>query len=231
VPINPLFNVRDMITSAQHLIERLQPALAELPFPLADCCEAWLLEEGSERPLALMASCREGEQRTRPQPHPWIASERGDFSFVSHQLTTLGVPAHDGHNPRLHASTLESQVRKRGGQNPRIHWYSRHADGSATSRDDPQRSIPAKCFPELTISEKWEKDEEQALVGDYIAWKAPQLLLLPGLAPDTRERLERLAARQGEAVERLWRLYPEIHDKTRLNNARIEARIRTANRT
>lgn len=51
VPINSLFNVGGMIASAQRLIAELRPALAGLPFPLTDPFEAWLLEEGSERPV------------------------------------------------------------------------------------------------------------------------------------------------------------------------------------
>jgi hypothetical protein len=68
------------------------------------------------------------------------------------------------------------------------------------------------------------------LVSDYIAWKAPQLLQLQGLSSENRERLERLAVMQAEVVERLWRLYPEIHNKDLLKSARVEARIRSSNR-
>lgn len=72
---------------------------------------------------------------------------------------------------------------------------------------------------------------EGRLIADYIRWKAPQLLLLPYLSQATRERLECLAVDQAEAVDRLWRLYPQIHNQALLNRARVEARIRTANRT
>jgi len=68
------------------------------------------------------------------------------------------------------------------------------------------------------------------LIEDYLNWKSPQLLLLPGISSQTRCRLETSAVKQAEAVDRLWRLYPEIHNKALLNRARIEARIRAANR-
>lgn len=73
-------------------------------------------------------------------------------------------------------------------------------------------------------------EDESALVSDYIRWRAPQLLLLPGLRHTTRDRLVQLAVNQAEAIDRLWRLYPEIHNEYLLNSARVEARIRTANR-
>lgn len=78
--------------------------------------------------------------------------------------------------------------------------------------------------------EDWEDEEARRLVADYIAWRAPQLLQLHGLSPVIRERLERIAVTQAEAVERLWRLYPEIHNKDLLNSARVEAKIRSSNR-
>ncbi|MCU7921682.1 MAG: hypothetical protein KZQ88_03190, partial [Candidatus Thiodiazotropha sp. (ex Dulcina madagascariensis)] len=79
------------------------------------------------------------------------------------------------------------------------------------------------------LTEDWKDEEDRQLIADYIAWKAPQMLL-PQLSDTTRARLERLAVGQAGAVDRLWRLYPEIDNKALLNRARIEAKIRTANR-
>ncbi|MEJ2423541.1 MAG: hypothetical protein P8101_03625, partial [Candidatus Thiodiazotropha sp.] len=59
----------------------------------------------------------------------------------------------------------------------------------------------------------------------------PQLLMLPHIPPDQRARLEELAVRQAQLVERFFPLYPEIHNKDLLNRARVEARIRSANRS
>ncbi len=229
VPINPLFNIGDMIASAEALIEALRPAQEHLPFPLADPIEAWLLDEETAAPLALLQSCRSEEERRRISPPKWIAAERGDFSFVSEHLLQRQLPNNDGYNPRVHASFLEAMVRDRAGQTRRCVWYQRQADGSASACDDPRSRLAAERFPELPISEDWCKPEERDLIADYIRWKAPQLLMLPSLGEDTRERLERLAVNQAEAVERLWRLYPKIHNQALLNSARVEARIRTAN--
>jgi hypothetical protein len=231
VPINPLFNIQDMITSAQALIEQLQPQLAQLPFPLADPYEAWLLDEKESRPLALLQSSRSEEERHKVELGKWISAQRGDFSFVSEHLLMRGLPSNDGHNPRVHAAFIEAVVRERAGQHRRSVWYYRHGDGSASPCDESDSRLPASQFPELPISEQWTSDEDSGLIADYIRWKAPQLLLLPYLSQATRERLERLAVDQAEAVDRLWRLYPQIHNQALLNRARVEARIRTANRT
>ncbi|MEJ2692720.1 MAG: hypothetical protein P8166_06565 [Candidatus Thiodiazotropha sp.] len=230
VSLNPLFNQRDMVASGESLIEALDPVQKQLPFPLADPYEAWLLDEKSGQPFALLQSSRSEGEREQIEPGKWLAAQRGDFGFVSQHLLNRGLPLNDGHNPRVHASLLEAMVRERAGQQQCFLWYHRHADGSASACDDPAAHLAADRFPELPISEHWPVENESALVADYIRWRAPQLLLLPGLRHTTRDRLERLAANQAEAVDRLWRLYPAICNENLLNRARVEARIRTANR-
>jgi hypothetical protein len=229
VPVNPLFNIRDMIESSQTLIAALTPVIAELPFPPADHYEQWLLDERHLKPIALLASCRNDAEMETYDCAKWTAAERGDFSFISPRLLERGQPHNDGYNPRVHASILEALVRGRGGPQHRRAWF-RHHQESYTPCDPLADRIDTAGFPELPLSEEWEDEEDRRLVADYIAWRAPQMLQLHGLSPPTRERLERMAAAQGEAVERLWRLYPEIHNKDLLNSARVEARIRSANR-
>ncbi|MES9968814.1 MAG: hypothetical protein ABW092_02195 [Candidatus Thiodiazotropha sp.] len=230
VPVNPLFNVRDMISSAERLTAALAPLIDDLPFPPADIYELWLLDEQSLSPVALLSSCRhESEMRQRHNPK-WIAAERGDFSFISSRLLSRDQPNNDGYNPRVHASILEATVRHRGGQQHTRAWFKHLPDGTFSGCDEETPSLNRCDFPELPITEDWENDEDFALVTDYIAWKAPQLLLLQGLSPATRERLEPIAVMQAEIVERLWRLYPDIHNNDLLNSARVEAKIRSANR-
>jgi hypothetical protein len=230
VPVNPLFNVRDMIESAEMLIDALRPAITDLPFPPADHYEQWLLDEKRTTPIALLASCRDASEMGRHDCAKWIAAERGDFSFISPRLLERDQPNNDGYNPRVHASILEALVRGRAGQNHSCAWFRHHPRETYTPCEPKQDGFDPAGFPELPLTEEWEDEEDRQLVADYIAWRAPQLLQLQGLGPSTRERLERAAVTQAEVVDRLWRLYPEIHNKDLLNSARVEARIRSANR-
>ena len=230
VPVNPLFNIRDMIVSAENLVEQLRPATDTLPFPLADPYEQWLLDEHSGWPIALLSSCRTDEDRRTSDRTKWIAAASGDFSFTSPALTARGLPTNDGYNPGVHISVLEAMIRERAGQHRSNRWFYRMPDGSGNVCDEPGDVLDAERFPELLLTEEWEEEQERDLIDDYILWKAPQLLMLPHLNPDTRERLEKLAVNQAEAVDRLWRLYPEIHNRDLLKSARVEARIRSANR-
>lgn len=230
VPVNPLFNIRQMIEASERLIEALRPALERLPFPPADALECWLLDETDARPVALLASRLDAEEGATRERIEWIAAERGDFAFASPSLLERGLPVNDGYNPRVHASALEALVRGRGGQRHRQAWYRRRADGGGAPCDDGERAPDSADLPELPLSLDWAAPEELALIEDYIEWKAPQLLMLPDLSPATRNRLERLAVSQAETVDRLWRLYPQIHNQDLLNSARVEARIRSSQR-
>lgn len=230
VPVNPLFNVREMIASAQQLITALPQALGDLPFPPADLFEQWLLDEQSLTPIALLMSCRSASEMSQLDTAKWIAAERGDFSFISPSLLARDQPNNDGYNPRVHASILEALVRHRGGQHHKRAWYKNHPDGGYSAGEENASAPVPGTFPALPVTEDWENEEDRRLVADYITWKAPQLLQLQGLSSDNRERLEQLAVMQAEVVERLWRLYPEIHNKTLLNRARVEAKIRSSNR-
>jgi hypothetical protein len=230
VPVNPLFNVREMITSAEQLITALSPALDNLPFPLADIYEQWLLDEQNLTPVALLMSCRKATEMSHRDTAKWIAAERGDFSFISERSLARDQPNNDGYNPRVHASILEALVRHRGGQHHRRAWYKTDPDGGYSACEEDAPTLIPCAFPQLPITEDWENEEDRRLVADYIAWKAPQLLQLQRLSSENRQRLEHLAVMQAEVVERLWRLYPEIHNKDLLNSARVEAKIRSSNR-
>ena len=227
VPLNPLFNTRGLLQAAEAIIERLLPALDRLPFPLSDAYELWLLDEESGLPVALLDSARTPQEPTAKDVRRWIAAEQGDFSFVSAHLSAQGLPVNDGYNPRVHASVLEALVRRRGGQNHRRGWFLRQQSG-VIPMEKQTPGLGLDAFPELPITLAWENTEDLALVQDYLAWKAPQLLLLAGLSPRTREWLERLAVKDAQQVERFWRLYPEIHNKKLLNSARVEAKIRNS---
>ncbi len=231
VPLNPLFNISGMLKSAQQLIDSLEPKLQQLPFPLDDSYELWLLDEDSGTPFALLDSARSEAELEHKTYTRWRAAETGDFSFASPYLSEKGLPLNDGHNPRVHASVLEALVQGRSGPDHHRAWYLRDAKRAGKVIMHQADDQPAAGFPELPVSLDWHEAEDHRLIMDYVSWKAPLILLLPGLAPATRAMLEGLAVKNPALIDRLWRLLPEINNKTLLNKARIEARIRLSNTT
>ena len=230
VSLHPLFNTRGMLDSARQLVERLPAVQDQLPFPRVDPYELWLLDEASGQPIALLASAQTAEMPHR-EAKRWVAATRGDCGFVSQRLSQQGLPVNDGHNPRVHASVLEALVRGRGGQQHRRAWYWRQPDSAGKAMHTAEPDLPAEAFPQLPLTLAWDDADDRALVMDYISWKAPQILQLPDLSPGMRERIERLAVKSPEQIDRLWRIYPEIRNKQLLNTARVEARIRSANQS
>jgi hypothetical protein len=189
-------------------VEQLSDACAHLPFPPGDPYELWLLDAEKHKPIALLASCREEAQCNEIRVERWIAVEPDE----------------------THASALENRVMQRAGEQRLSKWFLRNEDASASLCDNPAQSQPAADFPELLVTETWDENLERELILDHINWKAPQLLMLPKISDETRERLEKMAIKQAEAVDRLWRLYPQIHNHDLLKSARVEAKIRSANR-
>jgi len=229
VPLHPLLNMSGMIDSAQELIEGLAKVQDRLPFPCVDHYELWLLDEETAQPIALLASAQLEADRAANEVERWVAAARGDFSFVSQHLSRRHLPVNDGHNPRVHASVLEALVRGRGGQNHRRAWYWRKEDGAGKAIQSQEKDLPAESFPRLPLTLDWDDSDDRTLIMDYISWKAPQILLLSDLPPETRDSIEQLAVKRPALIERYWRLYPEIHNEPRLNIARVEAKIRSTN--
>ncbi|WP_139042052.1 hypothetical protein [endosymbiont of Riftia pachyptila] len=228
VPINPLFDIQQMIDAAAQLIEPLQLALLHLPFPPGDPYELWSLDENSAQPIALLASVVTDASRQSIEASRWVAAQQGDFSFISPTLSGKQVPNNDSHNPRVHASILEAMVRGRAGPNHRRGWFLRQPGEPVLACDAGQSSPSADAFPPLPLSDAWEHPDDCALFEEYLDWKAPRLLQLPQIPDAWRAELEQRAVKSAIEVERCWRLYPKILDKQLLNRARVEAKIRTS---
>ncbi len=229
IPINPLFNIRQMIAVTERLVERLEPASRQLPFPLDDPYERWLLDGEGHQPIALLESRQCEALEESDKDLAWMACAADDYSFISPTLSSQN-PSLDRDNPRQHADLVELAIRQRAGPERKSRWFKRQGNGSAISCDDPEDRLGPEHFPELLLTQDWTTPQQRDLIQDYLDWKAPQLLMLPNITDKTREHLERMAFKQAEVVDRLWRLYPQIHNHDLLKSARVEAKIRSANR-
>jgi hypothetical protein len=212
VPVSPLFDLDAMWAAADVLADTLGDASTQLPFPLADQHELWLLDS-DRQPVALAASAVEPERAAQLRPQPWAACDRSDHGFVSPHLERRGVTTAEDSDPRRHASELERLVRRTVGSPARHAW-------SASGHPRPDGGLPLRTT--------WPDPDDAALVDDYLNWCAPRLLTLPGLDDPTRDRLEHAARGQALAVAGLFRLYPKILNPGLIDAARVEARLRRA---
>lgn len=234
VPINPILNIGEMLSASDELLEALENHLPEMPFPTGDRFELWLLDSERQRPLALLATAEGTEHLAAIRLDSWQATTLSERSFVSPTLAEGAGDSCDLSNPRWQAAAVEAVVKSAASRPAVAQWFER--DGSGRGVGLPHRVAPALAervlgaddFPELLIRETWPAPADEALVADYVAWCAPRLLALDNLSDRTRSRLEQLACSQPLLVDTLYRLYPRVIDRSLIDRARVEARLRRA---
>jgi len=190
-------------------IDELAAFLADatIPFPTADTLECWLLDGSNDKPLALLYSCCTESQKQRfPNHLEWTALPHSKMKIDNTAAERERQEAPVNHR-------FQQLVAKRAGANPRVAWYDRSVD--------PQDNFP--CF---LVREDWPDEAAYDLCQRYLQRKSPRLLMLQGLTPEDRDRLEIAAKDYATEVDRYYPLYPEINDQQRMSAIRVEARLR-----
>jgi len=229
-PIHPSLYQDHVEATAQELIQAISRYQGNVPFPLRDTLELWLIKPSS-RPVALLASSL--PRATPPELHSllWQPSPNTDRPFVSEAYrdildrASINSPAQD---------LLLDLVNRRCKPPLQALWIERDANGDGTILQDHkgkrQRTpehLPAQAFPPCLLTEDWQSAQTGQLVKDYLNWQAPMLLMLP-LPPEHRRNLELQAQQRPLSVHTYHRLYPDITDKTLLNKILVEAVMRKA---
>ncbi len=231
VTVNPLLDVGAMLAATERLLPLIESNLDQLPFPLRDRFELWLLDR-EQRPLALLGSTVEERLVDQVQGETWHASPPAGRPFESNTLLGLGMPAADLRHRRRHAEDLERRVSEQARSPADRQWFHRGGDGRGLGlahqapAELADRLLPAESFPRLFVRTDWTDATTTAVARDYLDWCAPRLLTLPTLTEPERDHLERAAQRQAELVDRQHRLYPAILNRELVDAARVEARLR-----
>ena len=182
-------------------------ANAELPFPAADIYEHWLLDGADESPLALLFSCcEESRMASYPAHTEWTALPHSKMKIEN----TADEQAR-GEPPVNHR--FQRLVTGRAGARPRAAWFKRD-------------TVQAGDFPSLLVREDWQDESAHDLCQRYLLRKAPRLLMLQGLQPQERERLEIAGKAYALEVDEYYPLYPEVNDQRRMSAILVEARLR-----
>jgi hypothetical protein len=133
---------------------------------------------------------------------------------------------------------LTRLINTTAGPAPRAQWFRRSADGRGHGMGGINlpgnleiRSLPRQAFPEFFLRLPDASPAQQHLLEAFFDWQAPCLLLLSHLSGAQRAHYEQRAVRRARAVDRHYRLYPEILDADAIRAARVEALIRAAGAT
>lgn len=218
-PLYPSADFRRMERMGATVYEALRRLHDQPVFPFRDRHEFWLLDE-TGLPLALLASAVSAEEMEMDLPLRWWPGYAAESGFRSAGWTSP-------------SACLSAYINGRAGPNPVAAWLLRGPDGCgrAVAGIHPPdawraRAWRAADFPGLFLGEAGHDARHQCLIDDFHAWLAPCLLLLPDIAVERRHWLEAQARLQAEAVDRLFRLYPETVDERLIQAARVEAMLR-----
>jgi len=218
-------------------VERTQPLvdamenLPQLPFPAIDVLELWLLDQANQMPMALLRSMPETRRPFVTSTLRWQPAITWGTEFVSSSF--LDRTEHNEDRHVSHDLLLERFVSVEAGAFPAAQWFRRQPDGSGIglevnnlSPDLAKRVLPPEAFPELLVREHWEDEMFSAMVDDYHAWQAPELLTHASLSKQARDRLEHKASKSAQRIYRLRSVLPEIINQDLMQAVFVEAVIR-----
>lgn len=190
--------------------DRLMTTLAhyagQVPFPLADRFECWLLHADHRRPLALLDSALDADNLPAIDSPTWYPGGTSGRRF---------------HSEAGDIDDLTGLIREAAGRRPVAVWIER---GTRSGISHDGRRFRAEAFPPMLLSTDWPSPTAWRLVTDYLDWQAPWLLQLP-LSQGLRERLEQAAWLRPRETERVFRLFPQIWDDRGLTVTRVKARM------
>lgn len=225
--VNPILDLATLLDGSERMLATLQAVQSQLPFPLIDHFERWLLDDQGQ-PLALLAATTEQRFTHEIKTDRWAATPPQVTTFVAASLDAIAIANHDTDGNRHHANALERLVQLTAGPTPTCCWYERQRDGSAIALDKNHPDLPTEALPELPLRQHWPDAAGTALVQDYLHWLAPLLLTLDTLSETARRTLEQAARHQAQLMTDHHTLYPLILQQDVLNTARVEARLRRA---
>jgi hypothetical protein len=200
-----------------------------VPFPLEDSIELWLLDD-KDLPLGLLNSAVREEDIELDCHLDWRAGRACRKHFRTPVMQELLETAYTETSA---GEYLTRYINKRSGEPPRAQWFRRKPNGSGEGLSginlEPRlqyRHLPDTAFPAYFLREDDSSAPHRQLIEDFLAWQAPCLLLLQNLNAPARRDLERLATSRALSVDKLYRLYPAILDEAAIKAARVEATLR-----
>lgn len=205
-----------------YLLDTIRVHLEEVPFPLEDRYELWLLDAAFELPLALLESVCTREEIRHDLPRQWRSGFTARGAFVPSEGVMRQLKGRNG------AEVLERLVNAAAGSRPRAEWFLRRCGHQGISLAVNGRTLPPTAFPEQQLRSHWPDAFVQRLVRDYLDWQAPYLLMLQDLSDETRDRLEQAAGRRARLLAEKYPLFPKVIDEGRIIAARVESRMRQA---
>ena len=229
-PIYPSDDFKRLENLGAIVYEHLLRIHNQVPFPFWDRYELWLLDQ-ARQPLALLNSVVHEHEIDTDVAIDWRAGLACRQNFHPAVLQDYLDP--DNHLYTA-ADYLTDYINQCAAEYPAAQWFRRNIDCSGlglTGINLPDayrgRRIPKASFPELFIQTETHDLEHTQLIEEFLNWQSPWLLLLNKLDNETRRHYEQQARQHALIVAGQYRLYPQIVEENQINAARIEARLRS----
>ena len=230
-PIYPSDDFKYLEHQGAIALEQVQKLHGEVPFPLSDNFELWLLDQ-QNMPFALIDSAIHQDDIDLERNISWRAGNCCRKSFSSSALPELATEELSSRNA---AQYLTGYINSQTATPAAAQWFKRGEDGNACGitginlpAEIESRTLPDTAFPALLLNHSAHDAAHQQLINDFLDWQAPWLLLLPTLDPASRCQYEQSARKQALVVEQQYKLYPQIIDMAAINAARVEALFRNS---
>jgi hypothetical protein len=227
-PVFPSDDFKRLEEMGAVVYEHLLNVHQQVPFPLKDQYELWLLDK-DRLPLALLDSAVHSGHMDMQQTIAWRAGLACRESFYSQAIQEI-TP-----DEPCAGDYLAKYINQRAAWNnkPVAQWFERQSDGSGLGLqgfhlpDGLQgRLLETKVFPQFLLRVDGHDELHTRLIQEFVDWQAPWLLLLPGLEESVRRELEQKARSQALVVDKQHRLYPQIVDQIFIKSCRVEAMLR-----
>jgi hypothetical protein len=201
----------------------------DVPFPLRDETELWLLDTQGD-PLGLLDSVIEKEAIELDCFIDWRAGQACNRTFATPAIEGLTDTLCADHSA---GEYLTQFINGRAGEHPAAQWFERKPDGSGIGMQGinlaarlENRTLPHTAFPRYFLKEDGCSRVHRQLIQDFLAWLAPCQLLLQDLDRSERQHFEQLARSRALEVNKHFHLYPLILDDGAIRAARVEAELR-----
>lgn len=217
-PMYPSEDFQRMEQMGEVVYRHLLKFHSQVPFPLADHCEHWLLDSQGV-PLALIDSALGPDDISSHSAEHWRCGNQCLQEFTSASLGNQD----SGQQPA--GQWLMQQLEQCTGSSLKSRWFLRLENGDGQALDNGA-CLSSEHFPLLPLRSTGFANQLSRVIHDFIAWQSPWLLQLVNLSDDYRRKLEKLAVAQALMVDKLYRLYPTVIDSSLIKAARVEARLR-----
>ncbi len=224
--IYPSDDFKRMEAQGHRVFEYLVAHHQDVPFPLQDHYELWLLDI-MRQPLAILNSVVTPDDIELDCAINWRTGIQCCENFHSPHFDSL---------KKSHSSAgeyISQYINECASPEPCAQWFHRQDDGSGKSlqgialhKQYAARQLNDKAFPKYFVNDLSHDAQHSQLLDDYLNWQAPYFLLLQNLSEHRRAIIEKQACKRALLVDQLCHLYPQIIDEKAIKAARVEAILR-----